>query len=83
MVQLGVNEIDIHEMNQYQAKVYIDSQLKNAKKSTYRLRVIHGFHGGTKLQEMVRTRYRNHPKVLRIEIGANPGETDLVLRELF
>lgn len=82
MVQLGIIEVDVHEMNQYQAKTYIDSQLKRAKKSTYRLRVIHGFHGGTKLREMVRTRYRNHPKVLRIEIGANPGETDLVLREL-
>ncbi len=82
MVHLGVVEIDIHEMNQHQAKTYIDSQLKRAKKSTYRLRIIHGFHGGTKLREMVRTQYRKHPKVLRVEIGVNPGETDLVLREL-
>lgn len=27
------------------------------------------------------SRYKNHPKVLRIERGLNPGETDLVLRE--
>ena len=50
--------------------------------SVYRLKVIHGYHGGTVLRDAVRARYRNHPKVKRIEVGLNPGETDLVLREL-
>ena len=50
--------------------------------SVYRLKVIHGYHGGTVLRDAVRVRYRNHPKVKRIEVGLNPGETDLVLREL-
>ncbi len=29
----------------------------------------------------IRKEYAKHPKVLRIELGLNPGETDLVLRE--
>ena len=46
------------------------------------LRIVHGYHGGTGLLQMVRKEYRNHPKVLRISVGLNQGETDLVLREL-
>ena len=75
-------EIDVHNMTRTQALTAIDARLRRANASVYRLRVIHGFHGGTVLQEAVRTHYRNHPKVRRIEIGLNQGETDLVLREL-
>lgn len=31
--------------------------------------------------DAIRREYAKHPKVLRIELGLNPGETDLVLRE--
>lgn len=80
----GILEIDIHGMTKRQAKLYIDSQLNKAKSDVYRIRVIHGYRGGTQLKEMVRREYgKNHPKVLRLERGLNPGETDLVLRELF
>lgn len=75
----GIQEIDIHGMNQHQAKTCIDAQLRKTK--AYRLRVIHGFHGGVALQSFVRKEYKGHPKVLRVEIGYNAGETDLVLRE--
>ena len=30
---------------------------------------------------MVRRVYAKHPKVLRLELGLNPGATELVLRE--
>lgn len=70
-------------MNQYQARVAIDSRLKRAGSATYRLRIIHGYHNGTALRDMVRSTYRKHPRVLRVEMGMNQGETDLVLRELF
>ena len=43
--------------------------------------VVHGCHGGTALRQMVRTVYARHPKVRRIELGLNPGVTELVLRE--
>jgi DNA-nicking Smr family endonuclease len=79
----AIVEIDVHGMNKYQAKVYIDSQIKRAGSGVYRIRVIHGYRGGTELKEMIRKEYsRKHPKVIRLEIGLNQGETDLVLREL-
>ncbi|WP_148132726.1 Smr/MutS family protein [Candidatus Formimonas warabiya] len=79
----GVIELDIHGMTKYQAKVYIDSQLKQAKSDIYIIRVVHGYHGGTQLREMVRTEYKGNPKVKRVEHGLNPGITELILRELY
>ena len=79
----GIVEIDIHGMNKYQAKTFIESRLKKADKSVYRLRIIHGYHSGTELRDMVRKELGTNKKVLRIEMGLNPGETDLILRELF
>ena len=75
-------EIDIHQMTKAQALIAIDARLKKAGSGVYRLRVIHGYHSGTVLRDAVRAHYRRHPKVLRLEIGLNPGETDLILREL-
>ena len=78
----GFWEIDVHNMTRTQAITAIDARLRRANSSVYRLRVIHGYHGGTVLRDAVRSHYKGHPKVLRIEFGLNPGETDLVLREL-
>ncbi len=75
-------EIDIHYMTKVQAFTAIDAMLRRADSSVYRIRVIHGFHSGTVLRDAVRAHYKKHPKVLRIELGMNMGETDLVLREL-
>lgn len=78
----GIVTIDLHGMNTAQARVCIDAQLRRAGRGVYRLRLIHGYHGGTALQKMIRTEYARHPKVLRVELGLDPGATDLVLREL-
>ena len=78
----GFWEIDVHNMTRTRAITAIDARLRRANASVYRLRVIHGYHGGTVLRDAVRSHYKGHPKVLRIELGLNPGETDLVLREL-
>ena len=78
---MGIIEVDLHGMNTHQAKIAIDSKLRQAKAGTYRIRVIHGYRGGTALRDMIRKSYRSHPKIVRIELGLNPGETDLVLRE--
>ena len=75
-------EIDIHAMTQVQAMAAVDACLRRASGDVYRLRVIHGYHSGTALRDMVRRRYASHPKVKRVELGLNPGITDLVLREL-
>ena len=78
----GFQEIDVHGMTKAQAFTAIDALLRRAGAGVYRLRVIHGYRGGTVLRDAVRARYREHPKVKRIELGLNPGETDLILREL-
>ena len=80
---MGTVEVDIHGMNSYQAKLCLESVLKRAKGDVYRIRVVHGYHGGTALRELVRREIAKNPKVLRVELGANQGETELVLRELF
>lgn len=78
----GFQEIDVHHMTRTQALAAIDARLRRCGASVYRLKVIHGYRGGTVLRDAVRSRYRGHPKVIRIELGLNPGETELVLREL-
>ena len=76
-------ELDLHGCTVYQAEIAIDAALRRAKAGTYRIRLIHGYQGGTALRNMIRTKYRSHPKVLRLEMGINQGQTDLVLREYF
>ena len=82
-VQPGIMEIDVHGMKQRQAKIFIESRLRRCGRDVYRVRVIHGYRGGTQLRDMVRCEIAKNPKVLRIEVGLNQGETDLVLRELY
>lgn len=77
----GIWQIDLHGKNEYQAKVTIDAALRRAKSGTYRIRCIHGHHGGTTLRDMIRREYAKHPRVSRMETGVGPGVTDLVLRE--
>ncbi len=75
-------EVDIHGMNRYQAKAKIDSVLRRSK-GVYRIRVIHGYRGGTELRDMIRYEYAKNPLVRRLEAGWNEGITELVLKELF
>ncbi len=82
-VDTGVVELDIHGMTKYQAKLRIDSLLKTIKSNVYRIRIIHGYHSGTELKDMVRKDYRKHPRVIRVEIGLNQGITELILRDLY
>ena len=75
-------QVDVHGMNKVQAFAAIDAILRRANASVYTVRVIHGYHNGAVLRDSIRKRYKDHPKVKRIELGLNPGETDLILREL-
>jgi DNA-nicking Smr family endonuclease len=79
-VSESIVELDVHGMTLYQAQIAIDAALRRAG-GAYRIRVIHGYRGGTSLRDGIRSRYGAHPKVRRIELGLNPGQTDLVLRE--
>lgn len=77
-ISAGILELDLHGKNEYQAKVAIDAALRRAKAGTYRLRLIHGYHGGTTLRDMIRRDYAG--KCLRV-LPLDNGRTDLVLRE--
>ena len=68
-------------MTRTQAIAAIDAVLRRTKGEVYRLTVIHGYHGGTVLRDAVRAHYRGHPKVLRVELGLNQGQTDLIGEE--
>ena len=80
-MQSGTLRLDLHGMNCYQAKTAVDAALRRAGGSVYRIEVIHGYHGGTELRDMVRRVYGKHPRVKRLELGMNQGSTELVLRE--
>ena len=77
----GTITIDLHGMTCYQAQVAIDAALRRAGRSTYRLELVHGYHGCSAIRDMIRRTYTRHPKVLRLELGLNPGVTELVLLE--
>lgn len=77
----SVITVDLHGKNSYQAKVTVDALLRRASPATYRLRLIHGFHGGTVLRETLCTEYAQHPKVKRMILSPDGGTTELVLRE--
>ena len=75
-------EIDVHNMTRQQAIAAVDAKLRRCRGDVYRLKVIHGYHGGTVLRDAVRSHFAGHEKVRRIELGLNKGETDLILRAL-
>jgi len=77
----GIVTLDLHGRNTYQAKISIDAALRRAGGGTYRLRLIHGYHGGTALRDFIRAEYNRHPKVKRLLLSPDGGATELVLRE--
>ena len=44
-------ELDVHNMTKVQALTAIDAALRRANPGVYRIRVIHGYHGGTVLRD--------------------------------
>ena len=76
----GIVELDLHGCSIHQAEIAINAALKRSR-GVYRIRIIHGYHSGSALRVMIRCKYRSHPSVLRLEVGMNQGQTDLVLRE--
>ena len=83
MTQAGIVELDIHNKTKAQARVALDATLRRCGPAVYRVRVIHGFNRGTELKEMLYAEYgQGHGPIRRIAQGANPGITELVLREL-
>lgn len=80
-MESGTITADLHGKNTYQAKITVDALLRRAKSGTYRIRLIHGSHGGTALRDFIRAEYVRHPKVKRLTLSPDGGTTELVLRE--
>ncbi|PKM39414.1 MAG: hypothetical protein CVV04_10425 [Firmicutes bacterium HGW-Firmicutes-9] len=72
--------LDLHGKTQYQARIALEAQLRRSR-GVYRIRVIHGYHNGTALRDLVRGEFASRANVLRIE-AVSESATDLVLREL-
>lgn len=79
----GIIEIDVHGLRVEEAVAKVAGLVQKAGTSTYRIRVIHGYHGGTRIRNGIQDEfsYGREPKVKRIVMGNNPGITELVLRE--
>ena len=80
----GVIEIDLHGMRAEEAVRRAKSEVAKASSSVYIIRLIHGYHGGTRIREALEDEfsYDRDSKVKRIKQGNNPGITELILREL-
>ncbi len=76
-------KIDLHGLRQEEAIRVIDQAIAKAGPMTYQLHLIHGYHRGTNLRNMIQDWYQSDPKVRRIMPGDNPGVTILVLKELY
>ena len=72
--------LDLHGKTQYQAKIALEAQLRRSR-GIYRIHVVHGYHNGTALRDLVRQEYAAHPQVLRVE-AVSESATDLILREI-
>lgn len=77
----GTLTVDLHGKNTYQAKITVDALLLRARAGTYRIRLIHGCHGGTALRDFIRAEYAHHPRIQRLILSPDGGATELVLRE--
>lgn len=70
--------VDLHEYTVTDAKKKLTFIISKAPKGTREIVVIHGYHRGTALKEMVRKEFKNK-RVARKIIGLNQGITSLIL----
>ena len=77
-------EIDCHGMTVQEALQAVGRKVRNADPSVYVRRVIHGFHGGTRIRDAGIDEYSHgeNPKVKEVHGGFNEGITELVLKPL-
>ncbi len=80
----AIIEVDVHGLTADSAVRTVVKKVHDAGSGVYRVRVIHGYHGGTRIKEAIwdEFSYGRQPKVKRIQMGSNEGITELILREL-
>ena len=84
MINNPIIEFDVHGMRTEEAVAAVQKKVEQAESSVYKIMVIHGYNGGTRIRSAIREEfsYGREPKVKRIVMGANEGITELILREL-
>ena len=80
-MQSGILTLDLPGKHTHQTKVAVDALLRKAGNGTYRIRLIHGYHGGTALRDFLQSEYGHHPNVKRFLTSPDGGTTELILRE--
>ena len=80
----GIIEVDLHGLRTEEAVRRTKNEVARASGSVYIIRLIHGYHGGTRIREAIEDEfsYGRNEKVKKIRQGSNPGITELILREL-
>lgn len=71
--------IDLHGQTVESAKRLLTARLRSLPKDVREVVVVHGYHGGVALQNMVRG-YR-HFKVEKKLLGLNQGETVFLIKQ--
>ena len=71
--------IDIHGETRQSVRKLLENKLKSLSKDTREVIVIHGYHQGNTLQQMVRS--FKHPMVERKILGLNQGETIFLIKK--
>lgn len=72
-------EVDIHGMRAAQAKDELERLIARCGSDVHEIVVIHGYHGGRALQEMVRNELQS-PKIRQKVLSLNNGQTSLLLK---
>lgn len=70
--------IDLHGHTKESAKKLLDFSMKNLASDVREVEIVHGFHQGTALRELVR-KYK-HPKIERKILGLNQGSTVFIIK---
>lgn len=73
-------EVDIHGMRAAEAKRQLELLLNRTDQSIREIVVIHGYHGGRALQDMVRKELK-HPRIKQKLLTMNNGQTTLLLHD--
>lgn len=78
----AIIELDLHGLTCEEAQYKIEKAVKSAGSGVYRIRCIHGFHGGTRIKDMIRREFGHglEPRIKSIRGGVNEGITELILR---
>lgn len=73
-----VMAVDLHNMKGWEAWLYLDKVISSVPDGIKEIVIIHGYHRGQALLNMVRENYRNE-KVKKKFLSLNQGVTNFIL----